>query len=96
MAKIDVVHHFSEVIPSHYLRCAPGSFVALEILCGSVKGGGLAQLHDVRCSKLREDVQYRKEVAEQVGLGFELSANNADVVPNVPSSQPAAATANAM
>jgi hypothetical protein len=47
-------------------------------------------------SKLREDVQYRKEVAEQVGLGFELSAKKADVVPNVPSSQPAAATANAM
>ncbi len=47
-------------------------------------------------SKLREDVQYRKEVAEQVGLGFELSAGKADVVPNVPISQPAAATANAM
>jgi glutamine phosphoribosylpyrophosphate amidotransferase len=27
---------------------------------------------------------------------FELSAKNADVVPNVPNSQPAAATANAM
>jgi integrase len=47
-------------------------------------------------SKLREDVQYRKEVAEQVGLGFELSAKKVDVVPNVPSSHPAAATANAM
>jgi hypothetical protein len=47
-------------------------------------------------SKLGEDVQYRKEVAEQVGLGFELSAKNADVVPSVPNSQAAAATANAM
>lgn len=35
-------------------------------------------------SKLREDVQYRKEVTEQVGLGFEFSAGSSDVVPNVP------------
>ena len=47
-------------------------------------------------SKLREDVQYRKEGAEQIGLGFELSVSKADVVPDVPTSQPAAATANAM
>jgi len=47
-------------------------------------------------SKLREDVQYRKEVAEEVGLGFEFSARRSDVVPNVPNFQPTAATANAM
>lgn len=47
-------------------------------------------------SKLREDVQYRKEVAEQVGLVFELSAGRSDVVPNVPNSQPTKTVANAM
>jgi hypothetical protein len=47
-------------------------------------------------SKLGEDVQYRKEVAEQVGLGFEFSVGRSDVVPNVPNSQPTKATANAM
>jgi hypothetical protein len=47
-------------------------------------------------SKLREDVQYGKEVAEQVGLDFEFSARRSDVVPNVPNSQPSKATANAM
>jgi integrase len=36
-------------------------------------------------SKLREDVQYRKEVADKIGLGFEISAQTPDVVPNVPS-----------
>jgi integrase len=47
-------------------------------------------------SKLREDVQYRKEVTEQVGLGFEFSAGSSDVVPNVPSFQLTEATVNAM
>ncbi len=37
-------------------------------------------------SKLREDVQYRKEVAGKIGLGFEISAQTPDVVPNVPRS----------
>ncbi|MGP8155981.1 MAG: tyrosine-type recombinase/integrase [Candidatus Acidiferrales bacterium] len=36
-------------------------------------------------SKLREDVQYRREVADKIGLGFEISAQTTDVVPNVPS-----------
>lgn len=36
-------------------------------------------------SKLREDVEYRKEVAEEVGFGFAISAENPVVVPNVPS-----------
>jgi integrase len=36
-------------------------------------------------SKLREDVQYRKEVADKIGLGFEISAQTPDVAPNVPS-----------
>jgi integrase len=35
-------------------------------------------------SKLREDVEYRKEVAAEVGLGFEISAQILVVVPNVP------------
>lgn len=35
-------------------------------------------------SKLREDVEYRKLVAEQVGLGFEIAMKNPDVVPIVP------------
>jgi integrase len=34
-------------------------------------------------SKLREDVQYRNEVAAEVGLGFEISAQKPVVVPNV-------------
>ena len=33
--------------------------------------------------KIREDVQYRKDAAESVGIGFELS-NKPDVVPCVP------------
>lgn len=36
-------------------------------------------------SKLREDVDYRKEVSAEVGLGFEISAQKPVVVPNVPS-----------
>jgi len=35
-------------------------------------------------SKLREDVGYRKMVAEEVGLGFQISVQNPDVVPVVP------------
>lgn len=35
--------------------------------------------------KLREDVQYRREVTNKIGLGFEISAQTPDVVPNVPS-----------
>jgi integrase len=34
-------------------------------------------------SKLREDVQYRREVTDKIGLGFEISAQNPDLVPNV-------------
>jgi len=33
---------------------------------------------------LREDVEYRKEVAAEVGLGFETSAQKPVVVPGVP------------
>ena len=35
-------------------------------------------------SKLDEDVEYRKEVAEKVGLGFQISTVKADVAPNAP------------
>jgi integrase len=35
-------------------------------------------------SRLREDVEYRKKVAAEVGLGFEISAQILVVVPNVP------------
>ena len=35
-------------------------------------------------SKLKEDVEYRKEVADKVGLGFALPMKNPVVVPNVP------------
>jgi integrase len=35
-------------------------------------------------SKLREDVEYRREVAAQVGSGFEIPAQKLVVVPNVP------------
>jgi hypothetical protein len=48
-----------------------------------------------RYSKLREDVQYRKEVADKIGLGFEISAQTPDVVPNVPSLVLAVAQQNA-
>jgi integrase len=46
-------------------------------------------------SKLREDMQYRREVAEKIGLGFESSAQTPDVVPNVPSLVLAVAQENA-
>jgi hypothetical protein len=46
-------------------------------------------------SKLREDVQYRSEVADKIGLGFEFSAQTTDVVPNVPSLGPAVVQQNA-
>ena len=36
-------------------------------------------------SKLAEDVEYRKQVAAEVGPGFEISAQKPVVVPNVPS-----------
>jgi hypothetical protein len=39
-------------------------------------------------SKLGEDVEYRKEVAAEVGLGFEISAQKLVVVPNVPNFAP--------
>jgi len=35
-------------------------------------------------SKLREDVEYRKQVAAEDGLGFEISVQKPIVVPNVP------------
>lgn len=35
-------------------------------------------------SKLREDVEYRREVAKEVGLGFEISDEKPALVPNVP------------
>jgi hypothetical protein len=35
-------------------------------------------------SKLDEDVEYRKEVAEKVGVSFVIPAGNVVVVPNVP------------
>lgn len=35
-------------------------------------------------SKLAEDVEYRKEVAAEVGLGFDISVQKLVVVPNVP------------
>jgi len=46
-------------------------------------------------SKLREDVQYRREVADKIGLGFAISSQTPDVVPNVPSLELAAAQQNA-
>ena len=36
-------------------------------------------------SKMKEDVAFRLEQAEKVGLSFELSPKITDVVPNVPS-----------
>ena len=35
-------------------------------------------------SKLKEDVSFRKEVAERIGLGFELPSENVVVGPNGP------------
>jgi integrase len=46
-------------------------------------------------SKLREDVDYRKMVAEQVGLGFEIPVQNPDVVPVVPKLEHSSVTENA-
>src|SRR6266446_423414 len=46
-------------------------------------------------SKLREDVEYRKEVAEKVGLGFTFSTKNPSVVPVVPKSGPEVTVENA-
>lgn len=46
-------------------------------------------------SKLREDVEYRREVADKIGLGFEISPQTPDVVPNVPSFQLAEVQQNA-
>jgi len=36
-----------------------------------------------RYSKLKEDVTFRKKIAEQVGIGFELSAEKSEVAPKV-------------
>jgi hypothetical protein len=38
-------------------------------------------------SQVRDDLKYRKLVAEQVGIGFELPVQTAPVVPNVPKSE---------
>jgi integrase len=46
-------------------------------------------------SKLREDVEYRREVADKIGLGFEISPQTPDLVPNVPSLQLAVVQQNA-
>ena len=46
-------------------------------------------------SKLREDVEYRREVADKIGLGFEISPQTPDVVPNVPSLELAVVQQNA-
>ena len=37
-------------------------------------------------SAVRDDLKYRKMVAEQVGIGFELPLQTASIVPNVPKS----------
>jgi hypothetical protein len=34
--------------------------------------------------KVRENMKFRKEVAEKAGLGFELPVRNASVAPNAP------------
>jgi integrase len=46
-------------------------------------------------SKLREDVEYRREVADKIGLGFEISPQTPDVVPVVPSLELAVVQQNA-
>ena len=46
-------------------------------------------------SKLREDVEYRKEVAERVGLGFTFPTKNPSAVPVVPKSRPEVAIESA-
>jgi hypothetical protein len=45
-------------------------------------------------SKLREGVQYRREVANKIGLGFEISGQASNLVPNVHTLQPAAVQRN--
>jgi hypothetical protein len=35
-------------------------------------------------SMVKEDVAFRKKEAEELGLGFELSSEKPDLVPNVP------------
>ena len=37
-------------------------------------------------SHVRDDLKYRKLVAEQLGIGFELPIQTAPIVPNVPKS----------
>jgi hypothetical protein len=44
-------------------------------------------------SKVKEDETYRKQVAEQVGIGFELPASDTDVAPNCTQSELLARTA---
>src|ERR1700735_110034 len=46
-------------------------------------------------SKLREDVEYRREVADKIGLGFEISPQTPGVVPIVPSLEIALVQQNA-
>jgi integrase len=46
-------------------------------------------------SKLREDVEYRREVVDKIGLGFEISPQTPDVVPVVPSLELAVLQQNA-
>jgi len=38
-------------------------------------------------SQVRDDLKYRKFVAEQVGIGFEIPVQTTPVVPNVPKSE---------
>ena len=38
-------------------------------------------------SKLKEDVTFRKKIAEKVGIGFELSAEKLEVAPNCTQSE---------
>lgn len=44
-------------------------------------------------SKLKEDVPFRKQIAEQVGIGFELPPSDIDVAPNCTQSEVSARTA---
>jgi hypothetical protein len=46
-------------------------------------------------SKLREDVEYRREVVNKIGLGFEISRQTPDVVPNAPTLELAVVQQNA-
>jgi hypothetical protein len=38
-------------------------------------------------SKLKEDVTFRKKVAEEIGIGFELAAETLEVAPNFTQSE---------